>query len=129
MVIHLWVDDLPAQDLRLHRQHLALVCLVVHPHQMQHTEDVREAGAELEQRAREGSENELENSTAAWHRLLALFTAVHDGIEHPRLTIHAHDGSLFDPDAYLWIGRPWLLDGSYPFERDRALGLAVSTPF
>ncbi len=32
-------------------------------------------------------------------------------------------------DAYLWIGRPWLLDGSYPFERDRALGLAASTPF
>lgn len=62
-------------------------------------------GAELEQRAREGSENELENSTAAWHRLLALFTAVHDGIEHPRLTIHAHDGSLFDPDVYLWMPR------------------------
>ena len=36
-------------------------------------------GAELEQRAREGSENELEHSTAAWHRLLALFTAVHAG--------------------------------------------------
>ena len=62
-------------------------------------------GAELEQRAREGSENELENSTAAWHRLLALFTAVHDGIEHPRLTMHAHDGSLFDPDAYPWLPR------------------------
>ena len=62
-------------------------------------------GAELEQRAREGSENELENSTAAWHRLLALFTAVHDGIDHPRLTIHAHDGSLFDPEAYLWMPR------------------------
>jgi endoglucanase len=32
-------------------------------------------------------------------------------------------------DAYLWIGRPWLLDGAYPFERQRALGLAASTPF
>jgi hypothetical protein len=62
-------------------------------------------GAELEQRAREGSENELENSTAAWHRLLALFTAVHDGVDHPRLTIHPHDGSLFDPEAYLWMPR------------------------
>lgn len=32
-------------------------------------------------------------------------------------------------DAYMWIGRPWLLDGSYPFERQRALGLAASSPF
>jgi endoglucanase len=32
-------------------------------------------------------------------------------------------------DAYLWIGRPWLLDDSYPFELQRALGLAGSTPF
>ena len=62
-------------------------------------------GAELERRVGEGSENELENSTAAWHRLLALFTAVHEGIDHPRLTIHPHDGSLFDPDAYLWMPR------------------------
>lgn len=60
-------------------------------------------GAELQQRAQEGSEDELENSTAAWHRLLALFTAVHDGVEHPRLSMTAHDGSLFDPDAYLWM--------------------------
>nr|WP_305080868.1 hypothetical protein [Pseudonocardia terrae] len=60
-------------------------------------------GAELEQRALEGSEDELETSTAVWHRLLALFRAVHDGIEHPRLTLTAHDGSLFDPDDYLWM--------------------------
>ncbi|GAB3142759.1 hypothetical protein GCM10027161_31550 [Microbispora hainanensis] len=59
--------------------------------------------AELEQRAIEGSEEELENSHAAWHRLLALFRAVHSGVEHPRLTMHAHDGSLFDPDAYAWM--------------------------
>ncbi|TXK43286.1 Eco57I restriction-modification methylase domain-containing protein [Nonomuraea sp. C10] len=59
--------------------------------------------AELEQRAIEGSEEELENSHAAWHRLLALFRAVHSGVEHPRLTMHAHDGSLFDPDAHPWM--------------------------
>lgn len=58
---------------------------------------------ELEQRAHEGSEDELENSTAAWHRLLALFTAVYRGVDHPRLQLHAHDGSLFDPDAYPWL--------------------------
>ncbi|MEU7691379.1 Eco57I restriction-modification methylase domain-containing protein [Microbispora hainanensis] len=59
--------------------------------------------AELEQRAIEGSEEELTHSHAAWHRLLALFRAVHSGVEHPRLTMHAHDGSLFDPDAYAWM--------------------------
>jgi endoglucanase len=32
-------------------------------------------------------------------------------------------------DAYLWIGRPWLDAATYPFELERALGLAASTPF
>lgn len=59
--------------------------------------------AELEQRALEGTEEELENSQAAWHRLLALFAAVHGGIDHPRLRMHAHDGSLFDPGEYPWM--------------------------
>lgn len=59
--------------------------------------------AELEQRALEGTEEELENSQAAWHRLLALFLAVYDGIDHPRLRMHAHDGSLFDPGEYPWM--------------------------
>jgi len=59
--------------------------------------------AELEQRALESSEDELANSRDGWHRLLALFTAVHDGIDHPRLRIPAHDGSLFDPQEYLWL--------------------------
>ena len=30
---------------------------------------------------------------------------MHEGVDHPRLTIHPHDGSLFDPDAYLWMPR------------------------
>ncbi|MFG3557105.1 Eco57I restriction-modification methylase domain-containing protein [Micromonospora sp. NPDC047557] len=59
--------------------------------------------AELEQRVIEGSEEDLEHSSAAWHRLLALFNAVYRGVDHPRLTMHGHDGSLFDPD-----GAPWL---------------------
>jgi hypothetical protein len=60
-------------------------------------------GAELEQRALEGSEVDLEHSSAAWHRLLALFGAVHAGIDHPRLQLPAHDGGLFDPGAYRWL--------------------------
>ncbi|GGK63579.1 hypothetical protein Sme01_05820 [Sphaerisporangium melleum] len=59
--------------------------------------------AELEQRAAEGTEDELENTQAAWHRLLALFRAVHGGVDHPRLTMHPHDGSMFDPDADAWM--------------------------
>jgi hypothetical protein len=60
-------------------------------------------GDELKRRADEGSEEELESSTEAWHRLLALFAAVYAGVDHPRLRMHAHDGSLFDPDAYPWM--------------------------
>ncbi len=59
--------------------------------------------AELEQRVTEGSEEDLEHSSAAWHRLLALFNAVYHGIDHPRLTLHGHDGSLFDPKRYDWL--------------------------
>jgi hypothetical protein len=58
---------------------------------------------ELEAQAREGSEEELEHSSAAWHRLLALFDAIHNGIKHPLLHMHAHDGSLFNPDTYAWL--------------------------
>ncbi|WP_182885191.1 Eco57I restriction-modification methylase domain-containing protein [Microbispora sp. H10885] len=59
--------------------------------------------AELEQMALEGSENDLEQTQSAWHRLLALFNAVYAGVDHPRLKMHAHDGSMFDPDAYAWL--------------------------
>jgi hypothetical protein len=59
--------------------------------------------AELEQRVNEGSEEDLEHSTAAWQRLVALFNAVYHGVDHPRLTMHGHDGSLFDPASMPWL--------------------------
>ena len=61
--------------------------------------------AELEQRVTNarGNEGELEHTYLAWHRLLALFTAVYRGVEHPALDLIAHDGSLFDPDAHPWL--------------------------
>ncbi|TVT30039.1 hypothetical protein FNH05_29660, partial [Amycolatopsis rhizosphaerae] len=59
--------------------------------------------SELEQQAIEGSEEDLEHSTAAWHRLIALFIAVYRGVDHPRLRMHPHDGSLFDPEAFPWL--------------------------
>lgn len=58
---------------------------------------------ELESQVAQATEEELEHSYVAWHRLRALFTAVHDGIDHPRLRIPAHDGSLFDPEEYPWL--------------------------
>lgn len=57
----------------------------------------------LQQRADSGSEEELEHGSGAWHRLLALFEAVHSGIDHPRLRLPAHAGSLFDPSAHPWL--------------------------
>lgn len=60
---------------------------------------------ELDRRAREGSEEQLEHSYAGWLRLLALFTAVHAGVRHPRLILPGYDGSIFDPAAF-----PWLLE-------------------
>jgi hypothetical protein len=32
-------------------------------------------------------------------------------------------------DAYLWIGRPWLVDQNDPFDLARSLQLAATTPF
>lgn len=59
--------------------------------------------ARLERQALESSEDDLEHSFAAWHRLLALFDAVYYGIDHHRLFIYPHDGSLFDTTAHPWF--------------------------
>lgn len=59
--------------------------------------------AELKARADAEGEASLEYTTAAWHRLIALFHAVHGGVQHPELELPAYDGSIFDPDAYLWL--------------------------
>ena len=32
-------------------------------------------------------------------------------------------------DAYLWIGRPWLINQAEPFDLQRTLALARTTPF
>jgi hypothetical protein len=60
---------------------------------------------ELEQRVADarGNEGELEHTVLAWHRLLALFTVVYQGVSHPELDLIAHDGSMFDPAAHPWL--------------------------
>ncbi|MBV9194563.1 MAG: glycoside hydrolase family 6 protein [Solirubrobacterales bacterium] len=46
-----------------------------------------------------------------------------------RLSARARALAARYADAYLWIGRPWLDDGSWPLDLGRALGLASSSPF
>ncbi|MFD3586347.1 Eco57I restriction-modification methylase domain-containing protein [Streptomyces sp. NPDC058683] len=58
---------------------------------------------ELERRARETTEEDLEQTRAGWHRLIALFNAVYGGVDHPKLTMYAYDGSIFDPNTYPWL--------------------------
>ncbi|MFC9627863.1 Eco57I restriction-modification methylase domain-containing protein [Streptomyces mirabilis] len=62
---------------------------------------------ELKARADEEGETSLEHTTSAWHRLIALFHAVHGGVDHPGSGFHlpAYDGSIFDPDTYPWLER------------------------
>lgn len=59
--------------------------------------------SELEERVRDGSEEDLEHTHAGWSRLLALFSAVYRGIDHPDMPIPPHDGSIFDADRYPWL--------------------------
>jgi hypothetical protein len=59
--------------------------------------------AQLQERADRDGEDPLERSTAGWHRLLALFRAVHGGIEHDELRLPGYGGGLFDPDRYPFL--------------------------
>ena len=79
--------------------------------------------AQLQERADRDTEDSLERSTAAWHRVLALFRAVHGGIEHDALRLLAYGGGLFDPDRYPFLeGRPpetaWREAAAYPLPVD-----------
>ena len=66
--------------------------------------------AELEVRVADarGNEAELDHTYLAWHRLLALFTVVYQGVSHPELRLVGHDGSLFDPARHPWF--PLMVD-------------------
>lgn len=52
-------------------------------------------------------------------------------VADPRWRLPAADRAIAARyvDAYLWIGRPWLVNGSAPFDLSRALGMAASSPF
>ncbi len=58
---------------------------------------------QLEERAALAGEASLEHRTAAWHRLLAVGRAVHQGVAHEDLRLPAYGGALFDPDRFPWL--------------------------
>ena len=79
--------------------------------------------AQLQESADRYGEDPLERSTAAWHRVLALFRAVHGGIEHDALRLPAYGGGLFDPDRYPFLeGRApdtaWREQAAHPLPVD-----------
>lgn len=45
-------------------------------------------------------EEPLSRRSSAWFRMLALFRAVHSGIDHVEMRMPAYGGSFFDPDRY-----------------------------
>lgn len=78
---------------------------------------------QLQLRADRDGEQPLESSGQAWHRLLALFRAVHGGLDHDQLRLPAYGGGLFDPDRYPFLeGR---LTGS-AWRGDRAAPVRIS---
>ena len=52
-------------------------------------------------------EEGLEWAYSGWCRLLALFRAIHGGVQHDDMQLHAYGSSLFDPDRFPFLeGRP-----------------------
>lgn len=73
-------------------------------------------------------EEVLEYRHDAWTRLLALFRAVHGGVEHENMRLPAYGGSLFDPDRYPFLeGRPahthWRAEAARPIPVDNRVVL------
>jgi endoglucanase len=52
-------------------------------------------------------------------------------VTNPRWGLSAGDRGIAGRyvDAYMWIGRPWLDNGNWPFDFGRALAMAASSPF
>lgn len=77
----------------------------------------------LRMQLRKESEEILERRWDAWSRLLAIFRAVFDGIEHENLRLPALGGSLFDPDRFPFLegrarGSDWRTDIVKPLPID-----------
>lgn len=76
---------------------------------------------QLRETADRHGEELLESRYDAWCRLLAIFRAIHGGIEHDELRLPPYGGSLFDPDRYPFLeGRAadtkWQSTPAHPLE-------------
>ena len=75
--------------------------------------------ARLDDDANQHGDEVLERRFDAWSRLLAVFRAVHDGIEHDSLRLPAMGGALFDPDRFPFLegrarGTSWSRGPEHP---------------
>jgi len=57
----------------------------------------------LREQADKQGEEIFERRYEAWGRLMALFRAVHGGVEHERLHLMGYGGGLFDPDRFPFL--------------------------
>lgn len=51
-----------------------------------------------------GGEEHLDESFDAWHRLLAVSQALHEGVNYDEMRMPAYGGSLLDPERFPWLG-------------------------
>jgi hypothetical protein len=76
---------------------------------------------QLQEVADHYGEEVLERRHDGWARLLAIFRAVHGGVNHQDLMLPAYGGSLFDPDRYPFLegraqGSRWQSSPAAPLE-------------
>ncbi|MDV6314691.1 N-6 DNA methylase [Gordonia amicalis] len=50
-----------------------------------------------------GGEEHLDETYDAWHRLLAVSTALHGGVNYDEMRMPAYGGSLLDPERFPWL--------------------------
>lgn len=62
--------------------------------------------AQLREAADQHGEEILERRCDAWSRLLAIFKAIHGGVEHEDMRLPAYGGSLLDPRRFPWLDTP-----------------------
>jgi hypothetical protein len=62
--------------------------------------DIRE---QMQRQASETSDEALDHSWDAWHRLLAASNAVYGGASFEDMRMPAYGGSLFDPERFPWL--------------------------
>ncbi|UOQ88055.1 SAM-dependent DNA methyltransferase [Agromyces endophyticus] len=58
---------------------------------------------QLQRAATATSDEALDHSWEAWHRLLAASNAVFNGVSYPDARMPAYGGSLFDPGRFPWL--------------------------